>query len=136
MATREFFLMAKPDAVRRGLIGEIISRFEKRGFSLTRCRLFTPSQELVREHYKEHEGKSFYEGLVNFTLEGNVFAMIWSGNIQVARSMVGSTRPEDALPGTIRGDFSCSLPMNLVHCSDGPESATREVELWSPFLFQ
>ena len=126
--------MAKPDAVERGLVGEIISRFERKGFKLYMCRKFHTPETLVAEHYKEHQGKSFYQDLISFTLEGPVFAMIWYGNITVARAMVGATRPEDALPGTIRGDFACSLPANLIHCSDGPESATHEVDLWTPWL--
>lgn len=132
MSSQRFFVMAKPDAVRRGLTGEIVRRFEKRGFVLDQIQIVNPVDydSVVKEHYIEHKGKTFYEGLINFTLSGRICLMVWSGNIQVARSLIGSTLPWDAQPGTIRGDYASSLPDNLVHCSDGPESAKREVDLW------
>lgn len=130
MSAQRFFVMAKPDAVKRGLIGEIISRFEKRGFILEKMRLFKPEASLIEEHYQEHKGKTFYQGLIDFSTSGSVCAMIWNGNIQVARSLIGSTLPWDAQIGTIRGDYASSLPNNLVHCSDGPESGKRESDLW------
>lgn len=133
MSSERFFVMGKPDALKRGLLGEIISRFEKRGFVLEQLRIVNPQEyvSLVKEHYAEHEGKTFYNPLIEFTCSGPICAMIWVGNIQVARSLIGSTLPWDAKPGTIRGDYASSLPNNLVHCSDGSESAKREVELWS-----
>lgn len=136
MSSVRFFVMAKPDAVRRGLTGEIVSRFERRGFVLEKIRLVDPMDYKItmEDHYAEHRGKSFYDGLISFSLSGRVCLMIWNGNIQVARSLIGSTLPWDAKPGTIRGDYASSLPQNLVHCSDGPESATREVQLWSDFI--
>jgi nucleoside-diphosphate kinase len=136
MATRDFFLMIKPDGVERRLTGEIISRFEKRGFTLKSIRLFDAStiSDVIREHYSAYETKSFYQDLIDFSTRGRVMVMIWNGNIAVAKSMVGATHPTDALPGTIRGDYSCSLPENLVHCSCDAESATREIELWNPIL--
>lgn len=136
MSSSLFFLMAKPDAVKRCLVGEIVSRFEQRGFTLRSFRYLTPEKlgDILPEHYKEHFGKGFYQNLMAFSLSGPVCAMVWEGNIQVARSMVGATLPWDAVFGTIRGDYANSLPCNLVHCSDGPESAAREVELWSKIL--
>lgn len=128
--------MCKPDCCSRKLVGEIISRFEKKGFTLLKARYLSGQENFttIEEHYKEHEGKSFYSELVNFTVCGNIFAMIWEGNIQVARTMIGATLPWEALPGTIRGDFSCTLPANLVHCSDSLENANREVSLWQNLI--
>ncbi len=136
MSSTLFFLMAKPDAIKRGLVGEIISRFEKKGFVLKQLRYLRPPEisAVIAAHYQEHVGKNFYDNLLTFSLSGSICAMIWEGNIQVARSMVGATLPWDAASGTIRGDYACSLPANLVHCSDGPESAAREVDLWSSML--
>lgn len=133
MSSDYFFVMAKPDAVERNLIGKIIARFEKRGFRLFHIRMIEPRfADTVKKHYAEHEGKTFYDGLINFTLSGKVCIMIWYGNIQVARSLIGATLPWNAEPGTIRGDYASSLPNNLVHCSDSQENAQREVNLWLP----
>lgn len=136
MSSEYFFVMAKPDAVRRGLTGEIIARFEKRGFTLIQAKIVDPTkyEDTVTIHYAEHKGKTFYENLIEFTLSGRICVMIWYGNIQVARSLIGSTLPWDAKPGTIRGDYACSLPANLVHCSDSIENANREVALWNPVI--
>lgn len=136
MSTELFFVMIKPDGCARGLIGEIISRFERKGFSLEAMRLLNGAniQATMARHYQEHEGKTFYDSLMNFACSGNVCAMFWRGNIQVARNMVGATLPWDAAPGTIRGDFSSSLPRNLIHCSDSSESAATEVILWNELL--
>lgn len=136
MSSEYFFVMAKPDAVQRGLTGEIIARFEKRGFVLKQAKLINPMnyEDKVKSHYAEHEGKTFYDDLIRFTLSGRICVMIWYGNIQVARSLIGSTLPWDAKPGTIRGDYACSLPANLVHCSDSFENAVREVSLWNPVI--
>jgi nucleoside-diphosphate kinase len=136
MSSQRFFVMAKPDAVRRGLTGEIVRRFEKRGFVLEHIHIFDPQawRGVIEDHYAEHKGKSFYDALIKFTLSGRICAMVWSGNIQVARSLIGSTLPWDAQPGTIRGDYASSLPENLVHCSDNPENAKREVDLWQPLF--
>lgn len=136
MTTRDFFVMAKPDAVKRGLIGEIISRLEKRGFKLLYMKFLYPSQikTVIYEHYSEHKEKTFFENLITFSLSGPVCAMIWNGNIEVARLMIGDTLPWDAKPGTIRGDYSNFLPENLVHCSDSPESAVREMDIWIKYL--
>ncbi len=130
MASNSFFVMVKPDGVLRGLVGAIIARFEQRGFRLENIKMCRPPKELVIKHYSELESKSFFQDLVDFTTSGLIVPMVWNGNIDVARNIVGVTVPWEAKMGTIRGDFSCNLPMNLVHCSDSPESAKREVELW------
>jgi nucleoside-diphosphate kinase len=126
------FIMVKPDGVQRGLIGEIISRFEKKGFQLVAAKLMTVSQELAEKHYAEHKEKPFFGELVDFITSGPVFAMVWEGKnvIASARQMMGKTNPADALPGTIRGDYGVNVAMNIVHGSDSPESAEREIALW------
>ncbi|MCF6095342.1 nucleoside-diphosphate kinase [Microaerobacter geothermalis] len=126
------FIMVKPDGVQRNLIGEIISRFEKKGFQLVGGKLMQVSRELAEKHYAEHKEKPFFGELVDFITSGPVFAMVWQGNnvISVARQMMGKTNPADAAPGTIRGDYGVSVGMNIIHGSDGPESAEREIALW------
>lgn len=126
------FLMVKPDGVQRGLIGEIVARFEKKGFQLVGAKLMSVSKELAEEHYAEHKEKPFFGELVDFITSSPVFAMVWQGEnvIASARQMMGKTNPADALPGTIRGDFGVSLSMNIIHGSDSPESAERELALW------
>jgi nucleoside-diphosphate kinase len=126
------FIMVKPDGVQRGLIGEIVSRFEKKGFKLVGAKLMMVSRELAEKHYAEHKEKPFFGELVDFITSGPVFAMVWEGNnvIATARQMMGKTNPADALPGTIRGDFGVNVAMNIVHGSDSPESAARELALW------
>jgi len=132
MTTRDFFVMIKPDGVRRGLIGTIIGRFESRGFGVIDLKMITPSARLITEHYEIHKGKTFFDNLIKFSTSGPVVAMRLHGNIDVARKEVGATIPWSAKKGTIRGDFANSLPDNLVHCSDTEESATKEIELWFP----
>jgi len=122
--------MIKPDGVKRGLVGEIIARFETKGFILHNMKMVVPSNELAQSHYEEHKEKSFFEKLVNFTCSGAVVPMIWEGNVEVARNIVGATVPWEAKKGTIRGDYACSMPANLIHCSDSAESASREISLW------
>ena len=126
------FVMVKPDGVQRGLIGEIVERFEKKGFKLVGAKLMQVSQELAQQHYAEHKERPFFGELVGFITSSPVFAMVWEGPnvIAVARSMMGKTNPVDALPGTIRGDFAVSVGMNIIHGSDSPESAAREMALW------
>lgn len=126
------FIMVKPDGVQRGLIGEVVSRFEKKGFQLVGAKLMMVSQELAEQHYAEHKEKPFFGELVDFITSGPVFAMVWQGNnvIATARQMMGKTNPADALPGTIRGDFGVNVAMNIIHGSDSPESAERELALW------
>lgn len=124
--------MIKSDGVKRGLIGEIIGRIEKKGFKITRARLFEPSRELVEEHYVEHKEKPFFEELVSFILEGSVMAMEVEGEsvIEVMRLMIGNKDPKVAVPGTIRGDFANSITQNIIHGSDSEISAGRELRLW------
>ncbi|WP_205006797.1 nucleoside-diphosphate kinase [Sporolactobacillus spathodeae] len=126
------FLMVKPDAVQRGLIGTIIARFESKGFKLLAGKLMTISDTLVQKHYAEHQGKPFYADLVSFMTSGPVFAMVWEGEdiIQIARLMMGPTDPKKALPGTIRGDFATRMNRNVIHGSDSAESASREIGLF------
>lgn len=126
------FLMVKPDGVQRDLIGEIVSRFEKKGFQLVGGKLMSISQELAEEHYGEHKERPFFGELVDFITSGPVFAMVWEGEnvIATARQMMGSTNPKDAAPGTIRGDFGITVGKNVIHGSDSPVSAEREIGLF------
>ena len=126
------FVCIKPDGVQRGLIGEVVKRFENRGYILCAAKFMQVTPELAAEHYKEHVGKPFYNGLVNYILSGPVFAMVWEGEnvIQGVRQTVGATNPLNAAPGTIRHDFALKMDRNLIHASDGPETAEREMNLW------
>ncbi|WP_394232783.1 nucleoside-diphosphate kinase [Niallia oryzisoli] len=126
------FLMVKPDGVQRNLIGEIVSRFEKKGFQLVGGKLMSISTELAEEHYGEHKERPFFGELVDFITSGPVFAMVWEGEnvIATARQMMGSTNPKDAAPGTIRGDFGVTVGKNVIHGSDSPESAVREIGIF------
>ena len=126
--------MVKPDGVRRGLVGEVITRFETRGLLLDQMRLCVPDEETAARHYAEHRQKGFYSDLLAFITSGPVVAMQWSGPsaVAVARTMIGSTNSVDALPGTIRGDYGLDLQENIVHGSDSPESAERELGIWFP----
>ena len=130
------FVMIKPDGVRRGLVGEILARFERKGFRIAALKLMRISQELAERHYAEHREKPFFPGLVRFITSGPVVAMVLEGPGVVAevRKMMGATHPKDALPGTIRGDFATITTENLVHASDGHDSAAREIALWFPGL--
>jgi nucleoside-diphosphate kinase len=130
MASNRLFVMIKPDGVRRRLIGEIISRFERKGFVIKEMKMMLPSKDLVEEHYQEHKGKVFFDKLVDFTTSGEVVAMTMIGNIEVARAVVGATTPWEAERGTIRGDLASSIRENLVHCSDSQISAKREIGIW------
>jgi len=122
-------VLLKPDAVGRGLVGEIISRFERKGLELAGLKLVVLDRPAAEEHYSEHRGKPFFEGLVDFVTSGPLVAAVVEGRgaIRVVRAMVGATSGQDALPGTIRGDLGVSDRFNLVHASDGTESAAREV---------
>ncbi|RWR14978.1 nucleoside-diphosphate kinase [Siminovitchia fortis] len=126
------FLMVKPDGVQRELIGEIVSRFEKKGFQLIGAKLMNISNELAEEHYGEHKERPFFGELVEFITSGPVFAMVWQGEnvIATARQMMGATNPAEAAPGTIRGDFGVTVGKNIIHGSDSPESAKREIGLF------
>ncbi|KOO44094.1 nucleoside-diphosphate kinase [Priestia koreensis] len=126
------FIMVKPDGVQRSLIGEIVTRFEKKGFQLVGAKLMQISTELAGNHYAEHKDKPFFGELVDFITSGPVFAMVWQGEnaVEVARQMLGKTNPKDALPGTIRGDFGLVVEKNVIHGSDAVESAKREIALF------
>lgn len=126
------FLMVKPDGVQRNIIGEIVSRFERKGFQLVGAKLMQIPTNLAEQHYGEHKEKPFFGELVDFITSGPVFAMVWEGEnvIATARQMMGSTNPKDAQPGTIRGDFGLTVGKNVIHGSDSPESAEREINLF------
>jgi nucleoside-diphosphate kinase len=132
MAHEHTFIMVKPDGVGRGLIGEVISRFERKGLVLQKIRSHRIDEELARRHYAEHTEKPFFPELLDFITSGPVVAMEWSGEsaIAVARSLMGATDPKDAAPGTIRGDLGLEVTRNIVHGSDGPESAKRELDIF------
>ncbi|PIG94176.1 nucleoside-diphosphate kinase [Gloeocapsopsis sp. IPPAS B-1203] len=126
------FLAIKPDGVQRGLVGEIISRFEAKGFTLVGLKFMQVSRELAEQHYGVHREKPFFAGLVDFITSGPVVAMVWEGDgvITAARKMIGATNPLNAEPGTIRGDLGVDIGRNIIHGSDAPETATQEVSLW------
>lgn len=126
------FLMVKPDGVQRNLIGEIVNRFERKGFKLAGGKLMQVSDELAKEHYSEHRERPFFDELVEFITSGPVFAMVWEGEniISTARKMIGATNPSEAEGGTIRGDFGVTVSKNVIHGSDGLESAEREIKLF------
>ncbi|MBA4536081.1 nucleoside-diphosphate kinase [Bacillus aquiflavi] len=126
------FLMVKPDGVQRNLIGDIVARFENKGFQLVGAKLMSISKELAEKHYGEHKERPFFGELVDFITSGPVFAMVWEGEnvIATARQMMGATNPKDAVQGTIRGDFGLTVGKNVIHGSDSPESAEREISLF------
>lgn len=126
------FLMVKPDGVQRGLIGEIVSRFEKKGLQLVAAKFMQLDEGLAAKHYAEHVGKPFYPPLIDFITSGPVFAMVWQGDqvIGLTRAMIGKTDALAATPGTIRSDFAVHTNFNLIHGSDSPESAEREIALY------
>ena len=126
------FIMVKPDGVRLRLVGEVVTRFERRGFTLRALKALRVDRALAERHYAEHVGKPFFEPLVAFITSGPVVAMVWEGRgaIEAARAMLGVTDAAEAAAGTIRGDFSLSKEQNIVHGSDGPESALREIGLF------
>jgi len=126
------FIAIKPDGVQRGLIGEIIRRFETKGFTLVGLKLMLVSSELAAQHYGEHKDKPFFPSLVEFITSGPVLAMVWQGNgvIAMARKLIGATNPQNAEPGTIRGDYAIDIDRNIIHGSDGAETAQREIALW------
>ena len=132
MAVEQTLILAKPDAVRRSLTGEIVARFERRGFRLRAARLLTVDRALAKEHYAEHEAKPFFGELVDFITSGPTWALVVEGEGAIAtmRKTIGATNPAEAQPGSIRGDLAVAMPDNLVHGSDSPESAEREIALW------
>ena len=126
------FAMVKPDGVQRGLAGEIVSRFENKGIKIVALKLMMISTELAELHYSEHKGKGFFSDLVSFITSGPVVAMVLEGEniVPLVRSMMGATNPADASPGTIRGDYAMSINKNIIHGSDSPESAQREIGIF------
>ncbi len=126
------FLMIKPDGVQRGLVGEVIRRFEAKGFTLVGLKLMSVSKELAEQHYDVHRDKPFFKGLVDFITSSPVVAMVWEGDgvVAGARTIIGATNPLTASPGTIRGDFGLNIGRNLIHGSDAVETANREIDLW------
>ncbi|MED3660630.1 nucleoside-diphosphate kinase [Ureibacillus sp. FSL K6-8385] len=132
MAIERTFLMVKPDGVKRQVVGDIIDRFERRGFVMRAAKLMNVPRELAEKHYEEHKEKPFFNELVDFITSGPVFAMVWEGEniIKLARVMMGATKPEEAQPGTIRGDYAVTISENVIHGSDSPSSAEREIKLW------
>jgi nucleoside-diphosphate kinase len=127
-------VLVKPDGVHRGLVGAVISRLERKGLKLVAASLLHPDASLVERHYAEHEGKSFFRSLVDFLTSGPVMAMVVEGAeaISVVRNLVGPTNPATAPPGTLRGDLGLMVSRNVVHASDSPTSAEREIALWFP----
>jgi nucleoside-diphosphate kinase len=132
MAIENTFVMVKPDGVARGLVGEVISRFERKGMTLESMRMLTITEDLAGRHYAEHTEKPFFGELVEFITSGPVVAMEWSGEsaVAVSRTLIGGTNPAEAAPGTIRGDFGVVITHNLVHGSDSVESAERELAIF------
>lgn len=132
MADERTYIMIKPDGVQRGLVGEIITRFEKRGFILRALKQTLPSEELLKNHYSDLSEKPFFPKLVKYMLSGPVVCMVWEGKAVVAtgRKMLGETNPLNSAPGTIRGDFCIDVGRNICHGSDSVESAKKEIALW------
>jgi nucleoside-diphosphate kinase len=132
MAVERTLVLIKPDAVSRGLAGEILARFERRGLNLRAGKLMTVSRELAEQHYAEHTEKPFFGELVEFITSAPTLALVVEGEsaIRVVRTTMGATNPTESAPGTIRGDLALAMPDNLVHGSDSPESAQREIGLW------
>lgn len=132
MAMEKTYLMIKPDGVQRGLVGEIVSRFEKKGLKLVAAKLMVIPKETAENHYGEHKGKPFFPSLISYITSGPVFAMVWEGEnaVQVCRNMMGKTNPQDSAPGTIRGDYCMVTGLNIIHGSDSPASAEREIGIF------
>ncbi|KIL34833.1 nucleoside diphosphate kinase [Cohnella kolymensis] len=126
------YLMVKPDGVQRGLIGEIVGRFERKGLKLVAAKLINVELERAERHYAEHKGKDFYEKLLTFITAGPVFAMVWEGDQAVAlcRALIGKTNALEAAPGTIRSDYAIHTNFNLIHGSDSPDNAEREIAIF------
>lgn len=126
------FVMVKPDGVQRGIVGQVMERFESKGLKLVAAKFMRIDEKLASKHYGEHLGKPFYEPLVKFITSGPVLAMVWEGedSISIVRTVVGKTNPADAGPGTIRGDYGMHTGRNIIHASDSPASAEREINLF------
>ncbi|TVQ59453.1 MAG: nucleoside-diphosphate kinase [Spirulina sp. DLM2.Bin59] len=126
------FIMIKPDGVQRGLVGDVIKRFETKGFTLVGMKFMAVSRELAEQHYDVHKERPFFQGLVDFITSSPVVAMVWAGEgvVASARKIIGATNPLTAEPGTLRGDFCIEVGRNLIHGSDAIETAQREIGLW------
>ena len=132
MHQEKTFIAIKPDGVQRGFISEIIGRFERKGFKLVALKQLIPSRELAQKHYGVHKERPFFNDLVDFISSGPVVDMVWEGQgvISSARKMIGATKPLEAEPGTIRGDLAVNIGRNIIHGSDGPDTASFEINLW------
>ena len=132
MAIEQTLILCKADAVARGLVGEILGRFERRGYTIAAMKLLTVTADRARLHYAEHEGKPFFAGLVEYITSAPIVALVVEGSdaVEGCRSTIGATNPIKAAPGSIRGDFGQTIGRNLVHGSDSPESAAREIAIW------
>lgn len=126
------FIAIKPDGVQRGLVGEIIKRFEQKGYKLANIRMVVPTKEFAEKHYSDLSSKPFFAGLVEYFSSGPVVAMCWEGEDAIAggRRLIGATNPKDSTPGTIRGDFCIEVGRNIIHGSDSADSAAKELALW------
>ena len=129
-------ILVKPDAFERGLTGEIIARFERKGLAIVALKHMQVTEDLAKEHYAEHDGKPFFGELVDFITSGPLVAMVLEGHeaVVAARQVIGATNPLEAATGSIRGDYALEVGQNMVHGSDSPESATREIGIWFPEL--
>ncbi|OQR79246.1 nucleoside diphosphate kinase B-like [Tropilaelaps mercedesae] len=132
MRRERSFIMVKPDGVQRGLVGDIISRFEKRGYKLVAMKIMQASKLLLEKHYAELDGKPFFKGLVEYMASGPVVPMVWEGHdiVNTGRKMIGATNPLQSEPGTIRGDYCIQVGRNVIHGSDSIASAEKEINLW------
>ncbi|GFP82570.1 nucleoside diphosphate kinase 4 chloroplastic [Phtheirospermum japonicum] len=126
------FIAIKPDGVQRGLISEIVSRFERKGFKLVAIKIVVPSKDFAQKHYHDLKARPFFSGLCDFLSSGPVIAMVWEGEgvITYGRKLIGATDPQKSEPGTIRGDLAVVVGRNIIHGSDGPETAKDEIKLW------
>ena len=125
-----FLIIIKPDAIERGLTGEIISRFERKNYKIKNIKYLTPTSDLAEKHYINHIGKSYFDDLINFIISSHVIVIVMEGDLQVARQIIGKTIPWESSQGTIRGDYSSSILRNLIHCSKNMENAKYEIDLW------
>uniref|UniRef100_A0A8C4N6J0 Nucleoside diphosphate kinase n=1 Tax=Eptatretus burgeri TaxID=7764 RepID=A0A8C4N6J0_EPTBU len=132
VAMEQTFIAVKPDGVQRGLVGETVRRFEQKGFKLVAMKMVQASSAHLEEHYKDLKEKPFFSGLCTYMASGPVVAMVWEGSgvVAMGRMLLGETKPQDSLPGTLRGDFCINVGRNIVHGSDSVESAKREIALW------
>ncbi|MCC7529404.1 MAG: nucleoside-diphosphate kinase [Candidatus Melainabacteria bacterium] len=132
MAVERTFVAVKPDGVERILVGEVVGRFEKRGLKLVGMKFMKVTKEMAEQHYGEHKGKPFYEGLVSYITSGPIVAMALEGTnaVALARQVIGATKPSEAAPGTIRGDLAVEIGRNIVHGSDSPENGQREIGIF------